>query len=1085
MSLGSASNFFLGAASAGGSAVDGPIKSLRFNDANSAYLNKTPGSAGNQKIFTFSTWIKLTSFGSGKRTLFAAGDNSSLGMSTLEYDGSYNQFWFRSTVVGGTMSAAAYTNALWRDPSAWYHLVMSVDTTQATEADRLKMYINGVSQTFITYSVPLDGVSAINATTEHRIGRASSGSDYLDDYLADVYFIDGQALNATDFGAFDANGVWQASTFSGTYGTNGFHLFDFAKESTIGHDSSGNENDYTATNFTSSVSGSTAGISSTKPLDVTGDWVGVIGIAATSTSGEPNAVFPDGGGLDNTSGRFSWSGLTVGDTLTVYLTTSDTSNRAVYGDVDESTTGSTPGGTLGTITLTVSAASGSAKIDFNSTANIYGITPGPLSSRYFDDVFDSPTNGTQDDTGVGGEVSGNYAVFNPLRDDRSGYNEVPVNGNLETNPRGDFVGTIPLTSGLWYWEITIKTQPSAGQAYIGVVDANQIGESGARGWATDQIAAMRDTGAFYGDGSTGTAVSYAAGDILGFALDIDSGKLYIAKNNTWVNSGDPAAGTGEAFYGLTMNSYTPLCSEGTAGNYCIANFGQMSFVYTAPTNFKAICTKNVEAPTITNGSTECTTFLYTGNDEARDFTGIGLAPDIVWIKKRLTGTGNHSLADTVRGATLNLVPNDSQSEGTEPSYVTDFGSDGFSIGSSSIVNNLNDTYVAWLWNSGTAPNTSVSAGGLNSSLLDQSRTWSGGTSSGTIYSGAWSEVFNNVETNTYSDGNSVYVYQNTATLNFATALPEGSIQIWGRAGSTGAVGDKVTFSDGSNTYTTGDVSTRTAQWINVDSGNSLSGITSVTVHSGGTSGSGMVLGAIRIDGKKLVDSSVSVTLPSIATTYRANPSAGISICSYVGENNAGDTVAHGLNVAPEWIIVKNRDVSLSWYVYHKEVGATKYLRLDLPNDAATGAGAWNNTVPTSSVFSLGQDNNVNDGGKNYIAYVFAPVTEFSKFGKYEGFADADGPFVYTGFRPSFIMLKNMDAGSTSWTIHDEERNGFNFDNDLLFPDTDDSENTTSYLDILSNGFKLRIVSSFANTTNTFVYAAFAKNPFQTNGGLAR
>jgi hypothetical protein len=129
-------------------------KSLRFNESDSPYLEKTFASAGNQTTFTFSTWIKLTDIGNGSQTIFNAGDDSSLGKCILEYDGTYDQFWFRSSVAGGTMSAAAYTDALFVDTTAWYHLVLSVDTTQSTEADRLKMYVNGVSQSFVTYSVP-------------------------------------------------------------------------------------------------------------------------------------------------------------------------------------------------------------------------------------------------------------------------------------------------------------------------------------------------------------------------------------------------------------------------------------------------------------------------------------------------------------------------------------------------------------------------------------------------------------------------------------------------------------------------------------------------------------------------------------------------------------------------------------------------------------------------------------------------------------------------------------------------------------------------------------------------------------------
>ena len=245
------SNILAGASGQAGAAEFIIERSLRFDSGSSSYLSRTPSSAGSQKTFTFSTWIKLSDIGTGKQTIFSAGNNSALGQCLFEYDGTYNQFWFRSSVVGGTMSAAAYTDALFRDPSAWYHLVMSLDTTQSTAADRYKLYVNGVSQSFVTYSVPQDGVCAINSATLHHIGRSvSTSSDYLNSYLAEVHFIDGQALAETDFGEYDDNNVWQPKAYSGTYGTNGFYLdfSDNSSASALGTDAAGS-NDWTVNNL--------------------------------------------------------------------------------------------------------------------------------------------------------------------------------------------------------------------------------------------------------------------------------------------------------------------------------------------------------------------------------------------------------------------------------------------------------------------------------------------------------------------------------------------------------------------------------------------------------------------------------------------------------------------------------------------------------------------------------------------------------------------------------------------------------------------------------------------------------------------
>ena len=240
--------------------------------------------------------------------------------------------------------------------------------------------------------------------------------------------------------------------------------------------------------------------------------------------------------------------------------------------------------------------------------------------------------------------------------------------------------------------------------------------------------------------------------------------------------------------------------------------------------------------------------------------------------------------------------------------------------------------------------------------------------------------------------------------------------------------------------------------------------------------------AVEIDGKLLIDSGTSLSsltqYPTITSTVRANPSAGFSIISYTGNDTQGATIGHGLNSTPALIIAKNRDYSRDWPVFHKDLGVNNVLRLN--QNASTIA--WTDTypaLPTSSVFTVGNWNGINNSSYDYIAYCFAPVEGFSDFGVYTGNGDPDGPFVALSFRPAFLMLKN--TGSTgSWMIYDYKREGFNFDNDPLYADLDALEGTTDYIDLLSNGFKLRNSHGNVNAlNNTYSYAAFAKNPFKT------
>ena len=234
-----------------GSALAGEYEvanSLRFNDGSSDYLNKTFSSAGNRKTFTYSCWLKRGNL-----------DNSST--YNMRFFGSSDslQFWVNPNTVGKlNMNIAGgelTTNRLFRDVSAWYHIVLAVDTTQATSSNRLKLYINGVQETsFSTETYPsLNADSSINNNVEHSLGRQLSTSRYYDGYMAECVFIDGSQLDATSFGEFDSDSpnIWKPIDVSGlTFGTNGFYL-DFENSSSLGADVSGNGNNFTVNNLTS------------------------------------------------------------------------------------------------------------------------------------------------------------------------------------------------------------------------------------------------------------------------------------------------------------------------------------------------------------------------------------------------------------------------------------------------------------------------------------------------------------------------------------------------------------------------------------------------------------------------------------------------------------------------------------------------------------------------------------------------------------------------------------------------------------------------------------------------------------------
>jgi len=225
----------------------------------------------------------------------------------------------------------------------------------------------------------------------------------------------------------------------------------------------------------------------------------------------------------------------------------------------------------------------------------------------------------------------------------------------------------------------------------------------------------------------------------------------------------------------------------------------------------------------------------------------------------------------------------------------------------------------------------------------------------------------------------------------------------------------------------------------------------------------------------------------VAWSWKESATAGFDICSWTG-NGSAQNISHNLSKVPTMIIVKNRtDAGADWYVYNVHNGNTHSMILNT-NTAKVGAYSdnWNNTTPTSSVFTVGSSNSTGGSSSdNMIAYVFTDIKGYSKFGSYTGNGNADGTFVYTGFKPAFIIAKRTD-GAVDWVMYDNRRDGFNPQNDRLYPNLSAAEEGTTdkMFDMLSNGFKARANWNNINTSGgTYIYMAFAESPFVTSTGV--
>jgi len=1009
---GSANALLLASTAAGGYTIS---RSLRFNSSDSAFLSRVFGSPTNQIKFTFSVWVKRSTLG-GNQQLFQGGA-SDYSDSSIYFE-SDNTLAFRVYNGSNAEIGALKTSQVFRDTGAWFHVLAVYDSANATAADRMQLYVNGYRiTTFTTQTNPSQNAIAYSLNTNgvtHYIGSYRGTSNYFSGYLADIHFIDGQALTPSSFGEYDTNNVWQPKAYSGgSYGTNGFHL-DFADNSaatatTLGKDTSGNSNNWTPNNLSVTQG--------------TGNWSTQI----TSSSGF-NASFPPLNGFDGDTSSYCQA-VSDGSTLTFSpspgiaytssikilmpaagATASVNGGSAVSVGNNVETTIASGSGTLTSLILTASNKPGFQyiKIDDNLLLDYRAVAAGN------DSLVDSPTNGTASSGGdAGGVTVGNYCTFNPL-DTESGC--TLSNGNLEVSTNGGRVAVasfgIP-TSGKWYWEGTFLGGTGT-DGWIGAIPVANRSDGSGRFYRTN---GQQLSGASW----TAYGASYGQNDVIGVALDQDNNTITFYKNNT----------SQGAQTSVPLRERFAACNNDGATGWAF-NFGQRPFAYTAPSGYKALCTANLPTPTIANGATAMDVKLYTGNGSTQTISGLNFSPDFIWLKSRSSGSYSHNIYDIVRGATKIIYSDSGSAENTDASGLTAFNSDGFSLGSTAATNASSTTYVGWCWDAGA----------------NSSKTYTV-----TVVSGAF-----------YIDG------KQQPTLN----LEEGSTYTFDLSAASNS-GHPFRLSESANgptQYTTGVTTSGTA-------GNAGATLT-IAVASGAptlyyfcTNHSGMG-GQINTN----TTAGASNFAGSITSQVRANASAGFSIVTYTG-TGANATIGHGglVNLSNGMIIVKNRASATNWRVYHGALGNTKTLFLSTTGTPDTNSVYWNNTSPTSTVFSVGSDDGVNGNVNAMVAYCFAPVAGYSAFGSYTGNGSADGPFVYTGFRPRWVMIKRTDA-AFGWYMYDTARDTYNIVGKEILANESSAEVSDSDLDILSNGFKPRRSSNAFNASaGTFIYAAFAESPF--------
>jgi len=674
-----------------------------------------------------------------------------------------------------------------------------------------------------------------------------------------------------------------------------------------------------------------------------------------------------------------------------------------------------------------------------------------------DSLEDSPTN--------------NFCTINPLAAGRLDIFPDASNGNLDFNISSSFKNPassfqIPST-GKWYAEYVFTTVGS-GVVNVGNLDKAQ-GSSAAE--KLNGISLLSGE-IRVNDSATQTSLTaFSANDIIGVKVDRDAGTVAFTINGSAVGNAENIS---------SMNAPTDLIfrayrnSSGGSAPVGSVNFGQRPFSY-LPTGYKSLCSANLTDPTILLPNKHFATFTYTGTGSSGDVVNItnsdvDFTPDWVWVKTR-TVTNDHILSDSVRGGTKYLVSSENYVEQTNTQKIRAFIQNGFESGTDGDTNWPSRPFVAWNWNAGDTDSATYTV-------------------------------------KVVSDSGNKYRFNDFGTSAVTLDLAEGGTYTFDQSDSSmsshpmqlsttanGTHGGGSAYSTGVTYQLDGSTVTASAFISGFSSASSRKLIITVAAsaptlyyycyyHSGmgGQANTNSTLGSSNFDGNN-------------QSTVKVNTTGGFSIVGYTGNgvNNSNVTMGHGLGVAPDAVILKNRDTSpygaKEWVVWHQDVGTDStyvYKNLTLNNTIASSVMSDQfrtvdaNTIQVRSTDS--SNGKVNANNNKYIAYVFSEVAGYSKFGKYTGNGSSNGTFVFTGFKPAFILLKRTNS-SASWVLHDNKRSGSNPDNDYLHPDNSqsDSDGSSGTLDILSNGFKLRMTAGTHNGSgDSYIYFAFAESPFRNS-----
>ena len=1002
--------------------------SCRFKEADESYMHWTPGSAGNRKTWTVSFWFKRANISDSEHMYVFSANNDG---TVFIRSGGGDEIGLQH--IGSQNWVGAYPGIL-RDPSAWMHYVLAVDTTQGTDTNRIKLYINGeqVDSTALLNGIPAWGSGAypsedsendVNNNVVHSIGAKTNGNGTgFDGYIAEHIFIDGTAYDADDFGESGTFGEWKPKDPSSlTFGSNGWHL-DFSS---------------TATKHIITASGSTEHSTDDEKIgdtsiffDGDGDrlevtshsdfsfgtnpftiefWYNVTALNGNTGSSAQNLFIGDNGynsvwaiGLMNDF----YPAVYLGGTRTLYSATVPTLDTWYHLAWVREGSGSNESKLYINGTL-ASNGTGTVSTDFSNSNNLFLGQQGNASWRGTTRDYE----GYLDEIRIS-NVARYTSNFTPSTSHfTSDANTILLIQSDTSDGSTTFVDSSGVTGALG--------NDSSGEdnhfTLVNIDSHDQSLDSPTNNFSTlNSVAkALNDTLSEGNLKKTGTSTQNRACSTFGF----DSGKWYFEVLIKTFGSANPAVGVVTT---QAQNARNTIHTGNDAGGYGYYSGG-------------------INHGGSTNGGTYST---YTTGDI------IGVACDMDNLKVYFYKNGSNAITSGTAYETLVANTTYAFAHSTNGSgvQIANFGQDGTFAGEKTAQGNADGNGYGNFYYSVPSGFLAACSKNLPSCDITPSEHFSV-----KLYddgAGAKTGVGFQPDLVWLKSRGSTYEHELTDAVRGVT-----------KALSSDSTNAETTDSDGLTAFG--------SDGFTVGTDNNYDDQT----------GDGMVAWCWKAGNATL--GTGDFTQGTNASTCSRNVAAGFSIVSYTGNTTIGATHGHGLSKTPELIIIKGRTNTDAWCTYSEDAGNTKYLELNTNNAPYTSTAAWNNTSPSATVFTTKNNDLNNLSPHTYIAYCFHSVEGYSKIGSYVGNANADGTFVYCGFSPAFVITKPIDTGS-SWHVYDSTRSTTNPVDIKMNAHSNAAEVTSEIdIDILSNGFKTRrVTSALSNSGEDYLFIAFAETPFK-------